>query len=205
MMLEKSHFKNIIRRSLIFIWIAVANFSLFILHASFLTSCQAEDAIFREYQCYFIFDTQIHPMPCQLTGILGNPGHFCKIEASVERGLRRLKTTRNYDGHVEDILLSTERENQQSCILGANNCIIIGTSSYDNMLIAYEGQCSNCLNQFGGTRYPLTWQKSGNQLSCAKCGRYYDVNNGTVASGEGGKPLYRYNAALDGQLLRAWN
>ena len=51
----------------------------------------------------FVFDTQLHPQPCHLTGILGNPGHF----------------------------------------------------------------------QYGGTRYPLTWQKGGTQLSCAKCGRYY--------------------------------
>ena len=103
------------------------------------------------------------------------------------------------------IRLSTDRENQYRCVLGAGNCIIIGTSSYDNMLIAYEGQGPNCLNQYGGTRYPLTWQKGGNQLSCAKCGRYYDVNNGTVASGDGGKQLYRYQAAFDGQFIRAWN
>jgi len=170
-----------------------------------LSACNTEDAIYREYRCYFLFDTQLHPQPCQLTGIIGNPGHFCKIEASVEKGVRHLKTTRNYDGNIEDILLSTDRENQQSCILGAGNCIIVGTSSYDNVFIAYEGQCSNCLNQYGGTRYPLTWQKNGNQLSCAKCGRYYDVNNGTVASGEGGKQLYRYQAAFDGQFIRVWN
>jgi len=31
------------------------------------------------------------------------------------------------------------------------------------------------------------------------------VNNGTVASGDGGKQLYRYQAAFDGQFIRAWN
>ena len=169
------------------------------------SACNSEDTIYREYQCYFLFDTQLHPQPCHLTSIIGNPGQFCKIEASQEKGVRHLKTTRNYDGATQDVLLSTDRENQQRCTLGAGNCIIVGTSSYDNMLIAYEGQCSNCLSQYGGTRYPLTWQKGGNQLSCAKCGRYYDVNNGTVAFGEGGKQLYRYQAAFDGQMLRVWN
>lgn len=177
--------------------------SLFVLLS--LSACNSEDAIYREYQCYFIFDTQLHPQPCQLTAILGNPGHFCKIEADVKNGARHLKTTRNYDGAIEDVLLSTEREKQQRCVLGAGNCIIIGTSSYDNVLIAYEGQCSNCLNQFGGTRYPLSWQNNGQQLNCAKCGRTYDVNNGTVVSDHGGKQLYRYQAAFDGQLIRAWN
>ena len=101
---------------------------------------------------------------------------------------RHLKTTRNYDGATQDILLSTDRENQQRCTLGAGNCIIIGTSSYDNTFIAYEGQCPNCLNQYGGTRYPLSWQ-----------------NNGTVVSDGGGHQLYRYNAGFDGQMIRAWN
>ena len=170
-----------------------------------LSACNAEDSVYRGADCFFVFDTQLHPQPCHLTGILGNPGHFCKIETNLDQGVRHLKTTRNYDGATENIRLSTDRENQYRCVLGAGNCIIIGTSSYDNMLIAYEGQCPNCLNQYGGTRYPLTWQKGGNQLSCAKCGRYYDVNNGTVASGDGGKQLYRYQAAFDGQFIRAWN
>ncbi len=56
-----------------------------------LSACNAEDSVYREYRCYFIFDTQLHPMPCQLTGIIGNPGHFCKIEASQEKGVRHIK------------------------------------------------------------------------------------------------------------------
>ena len=170
-----------------------------------LSACNAEDSVYREYRCYFIFDTQLHPMPCQLTGIIGNPGHFWKIEASQEKGVRHIKTTRNYDGATEDVVLSTDRENQYRCVLGANNCIIIGTSSYDNVMIAYEGQCSNCLEQYGGTNYPLSWEKGGIQLNCNKCNRTYDVNNGTVVSEGGGRQLYRYQAAFDGQLIRAWN
>ena len=102
------------------------------------------------------------------------------------------------------MLLSTERENQQDCILGAGNCIIVGTSNYDNILIAYEGQCSNCLELYGGTHYPLLWEKNGMQLHCNNCGRTYDVNNGTVVSGDG-RRLYRYQAAFDGQFIRVWN
>ena len=170
-----------------------------------LSSCNSEDTIYREYQCYFLFDTQLHPQPCHLTSIIGNPGQFCKIEASQEKGVRHLKTTRNYDGATQDVLLSTDRENQQRCTLGAGNCIIVGTSSYDNLFIAYEGQCPNCLSQYGGTRYPLSWQNNGQQLHCSKCGRSYDVNNGTVVSDGGGHQLYRYNAGFDGQIIRAWN
>ena len=180
-------------------------FIYLLLSSLIFLSCNGEDAIYREYQCYFLFDTTLHPMPCQLTGIIGNPGHFCKVEAGMEAGIRHIKTTRNYDGAVEDVPLTTDRENQYRCALGANNCIIIGTSTYDNILIAYEGQCSNCLEQFGGTRYPLSWQKGGTQLHCNKCNRTYDINNGTVISDGGGRQLYRYQAGFDGQLIRAWN
>jgi hypothetical protein len=170
-----------------------------------LSACQGEEAISHNYRCYFIFDTSLHPLPCQLTGILGNPGHFCKVESSTSGGVRHLKTTRNYDGATEDIILRTEKESQVVLALGANNCIIIGTSSYENRLIAFDGQCSNCLKEKGGTNYPLTWQKNGLQLHCAKCGRSYDVNNGVITSGDKGVQLSAYNAALDGFLLRAWN
>ena len=168
-------------------------------------SCQVEDAVSRSYRCYFIFDTSLHPLPCQLTAILGNPGHFCKIESDMYGGVRRLKTTRNYDGAKEEILLRTEKESQISYALGANNCIIIGTSSYENRLIAYDGQCPNCLKEYNDTNYPLTWQKNGLQLHCAKCGRSYDVNNGVITSGDAGIQLSAYMAAFDGILLRAWN
>lgn len=170
-----------------------------------LSSCQGEDSIYRGTECFFLFDTSLHPQPCLLTGIIGNPGQFCKIENSIVQGVIHLKATRNYDGATEDIRLTTERENQYRYALGEGNCIIIGTNSFDNLLIAYEGQCSNCLSNYGGTRYPLIWGNNGQELHCAKCGRSYDVNNGTVASGEGGIQLYRYQAAFDGKFLRAWN
>ena len=171
-----------------------------------LAACTADDSISRNYRCSFIFDTSLHPLPCQLTGIIGNNGHFCKVEHRVVKGITHLKTTRNYDGATEDIELVTAKESQISYALGAINCIIIGTSSYDFSLVAYDGQCPNCLADYKGTNYPLTWQNSGQQLHCAKCGRSYDVNNGAIADGPAGqKGLLRYMAAYDGTVLRAWN
>lgn len=171
----------------------------------FLLACEGESNISRDYRCLFVFDTSLHPIPCHLTGILSNPGHFCKIETSMVNGVRHYKTTRNYDGATEDIIIRTEKERQVSIVLGANNCIIIGTVSYDNRLVAYDGQCPNCLKDYSGSYYPLNWQKNGIQLHCAKCNRSYDVNNGVVASGEGGRQLLTYYASFDGTVLRAWN
>lgn len=169
-------------------------------------ACTGDEAISRSYRCNFIFDTTLHPLPCQLTGILGNSGHFCKVETSVSQGVHHLKTTRNYDGATEDITLSTAKESQINFALGANNCLIIGTSTYDFALKAYDGQCPNCLSDYNGTNYPLTWQNNGQQLHCKKCGRSYDVNNGQIADGPSGqKGLLLYMAAYDGSVLRAWN
>lgn len=168
-----------------------------------LAACSGDSSISKEYVCYFIFNTQLHPLPCHLTGILGNPGHFVKVQTSVIQGVRHLQTTRNYDHATEDVILRNEIE-KSKCELGANNCIIIGTSSYDNQLVAYDGQCPNCLKQKGGTNYPLTWQQNGTLLHCAKCDRSYDVNNGVCNSS--GRTLLKYYAVLDANgLLRAWN
>ena len=178
-------------------------FSLLLIAA--LAACTGEENIYREYECYFVFDTSLHPIPCQLTVALGSNGTFMKIGTQMNKGVRHLNTTRNYDNATEDIKLTTERETQLRYALGANNCIIVGVSSYDNVLVAYEGQCSNCLKEQGGRKYPLTWKNNGGQLYCDKCKRTYDVNNGVVANGTSGIGLYRYKAAFDGTILRVWN
>ena len=178
---------------------------LALLLCSLLMACTGDGDIYREYECRFVFDTTLHPLPCQLTAMVSTPGQFMKVETSLDQGVRHLKTTRNFDGATEDIRLNTERESQLSYALGANNCIIVGLSSYDNVLVAYEGQCSNCLKEFGGRRYPLSWQNNGLYLHCSKCSRTYNVNNGVVAEGTAGIGLYRYKAAFDGSILRVWN
>ena len=170
-----------------------------------MTACSKDSTISHDYRCFFVFDTSLHPLPCQLTGIVGNNGLFMKVEMSHRQGVVHLHTTRNYDNAVDDVRLSTAKENQVNYSLGADNCIIIGTSSYDFVLTCFDGQCANCMENDGGTNYPLTWTNSGLRLYCAKCKRSYDVNNGVVADGEPGRQLYRYQAALDGAVLRAWN
>ena len=164
-----------------------------------------EDSIYHDYRCYFVFDTTLHAADCHLTVAMGNTGQFLIVRSSMVSGIRHILTTRNYDNATEDTPLTTEKEAQTTCLLGAGNAIIIGRSSYTGVLVAYEGQCPNCLNDHGGTNYPLAWSTNGQQLNCARCKRSYDVNNGVVAAGEGGRQLYAYNASFDGTLIRAWN
>lgn len=168
-------------------------------------ACDEENSIYRGAKCYFVFDATLHPAPCHLTAAMGNTGHFLIVTAQMRQGVRHILTTRNYDQATEDVTLATAKENQTSCLLGAGGAVIIGRSSYTGMLVAYDGQCANCLADLGGTNYPLSWTKNGQQLQCSRCKRSYDVNNGVVAQGEAGRQLYTYYAAFDGSLIRAWN
>lgn len=173
--------------------------------ALLLMACDnAENSVYRQYPCNFIFDTTLHPAPCQLTMILGNPGQFAVVSTSLSSGIVHIQTIRNYDHAREDVPLTTKRESQIRFLLGANNAIIIGCSSYTSQLVCYEGQCPNCLDS-GGVNHPLTFSPNGQQLYCQHCQRYYDVNNGVVATGNPGRQLYSYKAAYDGSVLRAWN
>ena len=105
---------------------------LTLLLCTLLMACVGDENIYREYECRFVFDPTLHPLPCQLTAMLSTPGQFMKIETSVQQGVRHLKTTRNFDGATEDIRLNTERESRQTYALGANNCIIVGVEFYSN-------------------------------------------------------------------------
>ena len=171
-----------------------------------LSSCdKIENSVYRNYKCYFVFDTTLHAADNHLTMAMGNTGHFLIVQDFMSSGIRCIRTIRNYDKDTLITRLTTQKESQTACYLGANNAIIIGRSTYTGQLIAYEGQCSNCLNNYGGTNYPLTWSDNGQHLNCARCKRSYDVSNGVVAAGEGGRQLYVYNASFDGALIRAWN
>ena len=50
-----------------------------------MTACSKDSTISHDYRCFFVFDTSLHPLPCQLTGIVGNNGLFMKVEMSTGR------------------------------------------------------------------------------------------------------------------------
>ena len=150
------------------------------------------------YYCNFMFDTSLHPLPCLLTNILDNPGHFCKIKIQIRNGIKHLHITSNYDCAFEDISLTTSIENERNYTLGINNCIIVGKSSYDNILVAYDGCCPNCNDK------ELQWANNSNQLYCDDCKLSYDVNNGVIINGNG-KQLLKYLCDYNGTILRVRN
>lgn len=161
---------------------------------SLLTSCGAEDTISRKFACQFTFMTQNHAgntLEIALNGF----GTYTFVSANYKNGLWHIYSSPN-DGtnKTEDISITAANEKQytNSTNLGANNGIIIGHTNF-NGLVAYDRQCPNCIDQYGGTNYPLDWDTSNRQkVTCKKCHRTYELEYGSISDGEKGSRLMQY-------------
>ena len=111
-----------------------------------------------------------------------------------------------YNRQTEDVVLTTEKENRNPCILGANNNgLVIGCSTLDNgQLYAFDRICPNCEKM--GIVKALQWENSGLWLKCPQCERAYDLNNhGFIVKGEKGDKLMRYRASYGNNVLMVGN
>ena len=143
---------------------------------SSLTSCGAEDSISRRFLCRFTFHTQNHPgntLEIALNGF----GTYTFVSASYKNNI----------WHIYELQYAKVYN------LGANNGIIIGNSNF-NKYRAYDRQCPNCIDQYGGTNFPLNWNSANRQqVICAKCHRIYDLEYGNIIDGADGSRLMEYN------------
>ena len=110
-----------------------------------------------------------------------------------------------YNKQAEDVAITTDIERRRSCVLGANNGLVIGCSTlYEGQLYAFDRQCPNCANN--GTLKAMQWENNGLWLKCPKCERVYDLNNnGFIVKGESGDKLMRYRPSYDGKVLLITN
>lgn len=167
-----------------------------IMAAMMLAACDdAEEQYSSTYPCVFTFDTQYH-LTSLLTLALDNPGSYVKVEVSLTQGVHRLAISSNNGRDTESITISTDRENYQIGSVGADDCIIVGCSTF-NGLRAYDGQCPNCLSDYTGNSFPLTWTSNGQAVECAKCGRTYELNY-DGRSDDGSKALLQYRVTYGG-------
>lgn len=174
-----------------------------------LCSCDAENSISTQYLCQFIFRTQYH-LDCSIVTALSGAGTYTMISARKVNGVWNIYSTLN-DGknHTETIILSTAKENYANYShMGAGNNttdatkngFILGTTNF-NGYAAWDRQCPNCIQQYGGTNYPLEWTGNRQSVVCNKCKRVYNLENGTITSGGQGKndkALMRYRVVYSG-------
>lgn len=120
-----------------------------------------------------------------------------------EWSLEYLFYIKRWKNQTETIILSTAKENYANyTYLGAGNDpkdakkngFIMGLSNFSGP-VAWDRQCPNCLEQYGGTNYPLEWTGNRQSVICDKCKRIYSLENGTITSGgksKSDKPLMKY-------------
>ena len=172
-----------------------------------LSGCDADDRYDSPYECNFLFYTSYH-LNSPLTLALGNPGHFVTVEKKVVNGGIHIVQTTNY-GQSEDLVISSDKETipLRYAALGAHQRLIIGCTEF-NGLRAYDGQCSNCLNQLGGLNYPLQWIQIGRKLQCTHCQRVYDPNADGIPienAQKGDLALYQYIVSYNEERLHVYN
>ena len=171
-----------------------------------LFSCVTDNFEYeKKYQCYFTFDCGIH-QGTTLQNCLNpiSPGVFCMVWSQYSGGVNHIQI-QLYNKQAEDVAITTDIERRRSCVLGANNGLVIGCSTlYEGQLYAFDRQCPNCANN--GTLKAMQWENNGLWLKCPKCERVYDLNNnGFIVKGESGDKLMRYRASYDGKVLLITN
>ncbi len=148
-----------------------------------LCSCDAENSISTKYPCQFYFKSQYHPGTSLETALNGT-GVYTMVSAKKVNGAWNIYSTLN-DGKnkTETIVLSTQKENYANyTYLGAGNDpkdakkngFIMGLSNFSGH-VAWDRQCPNCLEQYGGTNYPLEWTGNRQSVICDKCKRIYSL------------------------------
>lgn len=173
----------------------------------FLFACSGEQQYSTQYACSFVFFASSHQTSC-LTLALGNPGQFVIVAPQTRQGVTHLMLTPN-NGEPEDLPMTTAKENDRVSYqnMGAQQRLVIGRSQFDG-LKAYDGQCPNCMVEYGRTNFPLTWVDNGHRLKCDKCSRKYDPNaDGIPTDGqrEGDVRLLQYRADYNGERLFVHN
>jgi hypothetical protein len=173
-----------------------------------LLSCEGENQYNTQYPCSFVFHAQYH-ITSRLTLCLNNPGEFVIVSTQLRKGVTHLIVSPNNGQEDEDIPLTTAIENERTNYqnMGAGGSLIIGFATVGE-LRAYDRQCPNCLQEFGGHNYPLTWADRGLHVSCSRCHRIYDLNGfiPVCTNGqEGDRPLLQYKPSYDGQRLYVHN
>lgn len=170
------------------------------------TGCN-DDRISRTYPCRFVLYAQYHT-PCKVLTAVTSIGYPVKVSVfKNSNGSYRVEMT-DENGAKESQTLTTQIETYAysgGIYMGANNGIIVCENTYDATPVAYDAQCPNCIDAYGSAGYPLSWTSNKMQVKCAKCNRIYDLNYGSIISGNDGDRLMEYAVTYDGNRLYIGN
>jgi len=169
--------------------------------AIFATGCDNENE-FSDYPCRFVFNMNTHAHSAALLSAVSSQGIFCKVSKVLkDNGARYFHFQNNNE--LEDDVPFTAEDARVTIILGTNNGLWFGLSSFDYdrnnmpMFYAYDAECPNCFdpNAIPVRSRPLNVNSAG-IATCAVCHREYNMQTGgNIVNGDSGKPLRRFRQA----------
>lgn len=162
-----------------------------------LFSCQKAESEYTTSQCYFAFNFSYHNAS-RLLSVVNAYETYAIVHTEPLSGKAYRVVTDIYGTDATHDDITTAEETQRTRIVGLSNGLIIGCSSLDQTLYAFDRQCPNCYQASGLTAAPLQWADNSYTVKCNKCGRQYSLTNGGVISaGEPGSRLLRYRVSTD--------
>ena len=183
----------------------IKHITLTLLALLFMASCQKAEDEFTTHECYFSFNCTYHNAS-QLINAVNSYETFAIVTTKPLSGKAYTVVTSIYGAADSEDHITNEMETQRAHILGLSNGLVIGRSSMDQTLYAFDRQCPNCYAVSGITAAPLSWADNGNTLKCPKCSRKYNVSGGGIISeGEQGQKLLRYRITYDGTYIYVQN
>lgn len=142
-------------------------------------------------------------------------GTFCRISLGVKSGAQVFFLKSNAGEEAEITLLAEDTQRANSLGIYNESGLIVGYSNLPSAserpeFYAYDALCPNCYEANAATRFaPLQMEDVAfGQCRCTACGRTYNLNTGgNIATGSGGKQLYRYHAETSGPngYLKVYN
>lgn len=174
-----------------------------LLVAVLMSGCGEAEYEYSSHPCFLRFDNT-GPRSAALASAMNpmSPGVFCNV--SMKGNYFYFSTNQG----LSDRVPKTSIEGQTSPVLGIYNeyGIIVGYGTLNDTgrIDAYDSVCPNCFDDFGSIK-KLSMSTSG-IAECPSCRRKYDMNNrGVVVSDGGGKPLMKYIATANGNILNVNN
>ncbi len=176
-----------------------------LLLAAVSASCSDVGSEYSSHQCYFIFNGQYHT-GSQLLAACSGYETYAIVTTRTLSGSAYAVITQLYGQESTTDNITTASETNYSHVLGLSNALIIGRSTLDQTLYAFDRQCPNCYEDTHLTQAPLQWGDNSYTVKCNKCSRTYNLSGGgVIASGTAGSSLMRYRCSFDGTILFVTN
>ncbi len=170
-----------------------------------MDSCQKAEDEYTTHQCYFSFNSSYHNAS-RLISVVNSYETYAIVTTRTLTGKTYAVVTSIFGTDNTEDNITTDLETQRTHILGLSNGLIIGKSSMDQTLYAFDRQCPNCFASTNMTNAPLQWSDNNYTVKCNRCGRKYSLaNRGIVSEGTPGESLLRYRISYDGTYIYVQN